>query len=61
MSHSEAIDVFDSSIEEYQGLPFEGRLPGSGTALKLKPGPEVTEHQDASIAKNRRLGKVLAK
>ena len=61
MNHSEAINVFYSLIEEYKGLPFEVRLPGSGTALKLKPRPEVMEHLEESIKKNRHLGELLAK
>lgn len=61
MNHSEAINVFYSLIEEYQGLPFEVRLPVSETALRFKPRPEVMKHLDESIKKNRRLGELLAK
>ena len=53
MNHSEAINVFYSLIEEYEGLPFDLRIP--------KPRPEVMEHLDASIEKNQRLGELLAK
>jgi addiction module RelB/DinJ family antitoxin len=61
MNHSEAINVFYSLIEEYQGLPFEVRLPDGDTALKFKPRPEVMKHVDESIHKNRHLGELLAK
>ena len=61
MNHSEAINVFYSLIEEYQGLPFEVRLPGNGTALKFKLRPEIMKHLDESIKKNRHLGELLAK
>jgi hypothetical protein len=50
-----------SLIEEYQGLLFEVRLPGSNKALKFKPRPEVMKHLDESINKNRHLGELLAK
>ncbi|MFQ5639553.1 MAG: type II toxin-antitoxin system RelB/DinJ family antitoxin [bacterium] len=53
MNHSEAINVFYSLIEEYQGLPFDVRVPS--------PRPEVMKHLDDSIEKNRRLGELLAK
>ncbi|MBD3337807.1 MAG: type II toxin-antitoxin system antitoxin, RelB/DinJ family [Candidatus Lokiarchaeota archaeon] len=53
MNHSEAINIFYSLIEEYEGLPFDLRIP--------KPRQEVMEHLDASIEKNRRLGELLAK
>lgn len=53
MNHSEAINIFYSLIEEYEGLPFDVRIP--------KARQEVMEHLDASIEKNRRLGELLAK
>jgi addiction module RelB/DinJ family antitoxin len=53
MNHSEAINVFYSLIEEYEGLPFDLRIP--------KPRQEVMKHLNASIEKNRNLGELLAK
>ena len=53
MNHSEAINVFYSLIEEYDGLPFDVRIP--------RPRQEVMKHLDKSIEKNRRLGELLAK
>ncbi len=53
MNHSDAINVFYSLIEEYKGLPFDIRVP--------KPRQDVMKHLNASIEKNRRLGKLLAK
>ncbi|MFQ5709847.1 MAG: type II toxin-antitoxin system RelB/DinJ family antitoxin [bacterium] len=53
MNHSEAINVFYSLIEEYKGLPFDVRVP--------RPRPEVMQHLNDSIEKNRRLGELLAK
>jgi addiction module RelB/DinJ family antitoxin len=61
LNHSKAINVFYSLIEEYNGLPFEVRLPSSDTPLKFKPRPEVMKHLDESIKKNRHLGELLAK
>ena len=43
MNHSEAINVFYSLIEEYQGLPFDIRVPS--------PRQEVMRHLSASIKK----------
>lgn len=53
MTHSEAINVFYSLIEEYQGLPFDLRIQ--------QPRQDVMKHLDKSIDKNRRLGELLAK
>ena len=53
MNHSEAINVFYSLIEEYEGIPFDIRVP--------KPRNEVMKHLNSSIEKNRRLGELLAK
>ncbi len=53
MNHSEAINIFYSLIEEYEGLPFDLRIPN--------PRSEVMKHLNNSIKKNRRLGELLAK
>ncbi len=53
MTHSEAINIFYSLIEEYEGLPFDVRIP--------KPRKQVMKHLSDSIEKNRRLGELLAK
>lgn len=53
MNHSEAINVFYSLIEEYEGLPFDVRVPNTR--------PEVMNHLNRSVEKNRRLGELLAK
>ena len=53
MNHSDAINIFYSLIEEYEGLPFDIRVP--------RPRQEVMMHLNASIEKNRRLGELLAK
>ena len=53
MNHSEAINIFYSLIEEYEGLPFDLRIPN--------PRSEVMKHLNDSIKKNRRLGELLAK
>jgi len=53
MNHSEAINVFYSLIEEYEGLPFDLRIP--------RPRQDVMIHLNSSIEKNRRLGELLAK
>lgn len=53
INHSEAINIFYSLIEEYKGLPFDVRIP--------EARPEVTQHLNDSIEKNRHLGELLAK
>jgi addiction module RelB/DinJ family antitoxin len=51
MNHSEAINIFYSLIKEYEGLPFDLRVPD--------PRPEIMKHLDSSMKKNRRLGELL--
>jgi DNA-damage-inducible protein J len=63
INHSEAINIFYSLIEEYQGLPFDVRLPNEENGQKSvhTARPEVLSHLKDSIDKNRRLGELLAK
>ncbi|GJQ61162.1 MAG: hypothetical protein SCALA702_02150 [Melioribacteraceae bacterium] len=58
INHSEAINIYYSLIEEYQGLPFEIKLP------EVEPntiGPEIIGHLKDSLKQNRKLGELLAK
>jgi addiction module RelB/DinJ family antitoxin len=59
INHSEAINIFYSLIEEYQGFPFELKLPETEKQFEIQP--EVISHLKASIKKNYRLGTLLAK
>lgn len=60
INHSEAINIFYSLIEEYQGFPFSIQLPSKKTA-NTKISPEVISYLKESIKKNYRLGELLAK
>lgn len=63
MNHSDAINIFYSLIEEFQGFPFDLKLPDeksiSDTESTLRP--EVLSSLKESVKKNRRLGELLAK
>jgi antitoxin component of RelBE/YafQ-DinJ toxin-antitoxin module len=63
ITHSEAINIFYSLIEEYRGFPFSIKLPDSQDIVDLAPKvrPDVIQHLKSSIKKNRRLGELLAK
>ncbi len=61
MTHSEAINVFCSLVEECKGLPFAIRIPDDEAEGRLHIRPEVLKHLRDSIEKNRRLGELLAK
>ena len=63
INHSEAINIFYSLIEEYNGFPFELRLPetekNKTTSEFLKT--EILSQLKESVKKNRRLGELLAR
>ena len=59
INHSEAINIFYSLIEEYNGFPFELRLPEQVKSNELNP--DLILHLKKSIKKNYRLGELLAK
>jgi DNA-damage-inducible protein J len=63
ITHSEAINIFYSLIEEYRGFPFDLRLPESEPVEDVSETirPEVLTHLKSSIRKNRRLGELLAR
>ena len=63
ITHSEAINIFYSLIEEYRGLPFDLKLPSKDESEVgiVKIRPEVLSHLKQSIRKNRKLGELLAK
>jgi len=59
ITHSEAINIFYSLIEEYRGFPFDLKLPDKNNPTTIRP--EVLLQLKSSIRKNRRLGELLAK
>jgi len=63
ITHSEAINIFYSLIEEYRGFPFDLKLPEINGAKDIseKIRPEILAHLKSSIRQNRRLGELLAK
>ena len=63
INHSEAINILYSLIEEYEGFPFELKLPDAkpGNSRSDPIRPEVISHIKDSLKKNRRLGELLAK
>jgi addiction module RelB/DinJ family antitoxin len=61
ISHSEAINIFYSLIEEYKGFPFDLRLPEKSDDFVSTLEPAVLEHLKESVKKNRRLGELLAR
>ena len=60
INHSEAINIFYSLIEEYNGLPFELRIPDEVKETS-KVSKEVISQLKESVKKNYRLGELLAK
>ena len=60
INHSEAINIFYSLIEEYNGLPFELRIPDDEKETS-KVSKEVISQLKESVKKNYRLGDLLAK
>ncbi len=60
LNHSEAINIFYSLIEEYNGLPLNLQLPEKGS-LNNNVSPEVLNSLKESVKKNYRLGELLAK
>ena len=62
LNHSEAINIYYSLIEEYQGLPFPLSLPDSETESEVTSElrPDVLKHLKMSVRKNHRLGQLLA-
>ncbi len=60
INHSEAINIFYSLIEEYQGIPFNIQLP-SKEAANNNVSPEILGLLKESVNKNHRLGELLAK
>ena len=63
ITHSEAINIFYSLIEEYRGFPFDLKLPDVKETDEIsgKIRPEVLTHLKSSIRENRRLGELLAR
>ena len=63
ITHSEAINIFYSLIEEYRGFPFDLKLPETKSANEVleKIRPEVLTHLKSSVRQNRRLGELLAR
>ena len=63
INHSEAINIFYSLIEEYNGFPFELRLPETNKIKKISESlqTETLSHLKESVKKNRRLGELLAR
>jgi addiction module RelB/DinJ family antitoxin len=59
INHSEAINIFYSLIEEYQGFPFDLKLTVNGEKKDLKP--DLISHLKHSVKRNYRLGELLAK
>jgi len=60
INHSEAINIFYSLIEEYNGLPFNVQLPAEETSGNTI-SPEILTLLKESVKKNYQLGKLLAK
>jgi addiction module RelB/DinJ family antitoxin len=60
INHSEAINIFYSLIEEYQGIPFSIKLPPKDDA-NTNVNSEVLSLLKESVKKNHRLGELLAK
>ncbi|MDA3861643.1 MAG: type II toxin-antitoxin system RelB/DinJ family antitoxin [Melioribacteraceae bacterium] len=60
INHSEAINIFYSLIEEYQGIPFSLKLP-SKEKTNANVSKEVLSYLKESVKKNHRLGELLAK
>jgi len=58
INHSEAINIFYSLIEEYQGFPFELKLPDDKVEQNLNP--KLVSHLKQSVKKNYHLGELLA-
>lgn len=63
ITHSEAINIFYSLIEEYRGFPFDLKLPEPNSTKKNSEAiqPELMSHLKSSIRQNRRLGELLAR
>lgn len=61
ISHSEAINIFYSLIEEYKGFPFELRLPDKEKEENASLQTDVLIHLKDSVKRNRRLGELLAR
>ena len=59
INHSEAINIFYSLIEEYQGFPFDLKLPEN--EVKNDLSPELNSLLRQSVKNNYRLGELLAK
>ena len=60
INHSEAINIFYSLIEEYQGIPFSIKLPPKDD-VNTNVSSEVLGLLKESIKKNHQLGELLAK
>jgi addiction module RelB/DinJ family antitoxin len=58
INHSEAINIFYSLIEEYQGFPFDLKLPDKEENREVNP--KIISYLKQSVKKNYRLGKLLA-
>ncbi len=62
ITHSEAINIFYSLIEEYNGFPFELRIPDAKDKKSTNSlSPEIISHLKESVKKNHRLGELLAR
>ena len=63
ITHSEAINIFYSLIEEYRGFPFDLKLPDSNSQKNISTAirPEVLSHLKSSLRKNHKIGELLAR
>jgi addiction module RelB/DinJ family antitoxin len=63
INHSEAINILYSLIEEYEGFPFELKLPDADMSeSKTKDvRAEVISNLKESLKRNGKLGELLAK
>jgi DNA-damage-inducible protein J len=63
ITHSEAINIFYSLIEEYRGFPFDLKLPSTQGVVEASPQarPDAIEQLKISVKQNKRLGELLAK
>ena len=60
INHSDAINIYYSLIEEFNGLPFELKIPKSKAHASVL-SPELKVHLKASIKQNKQLGELLAR
>ena len=63
MNHSEAINIYYSLIEEFQGIPFQVKLPENLSEDDATDTirPEIIKTLKESMKRNHKLGELLAK